>query len=192
MHRQIQKGIDCVTKGFTLVETLVAVSILLVVIIGPMTIAAKGMQNGYFANEQTTAVFLAQEALESIKRSRDNQALDVLRDIKNGATPGATGDWYSDVRFGGCKNVNKCGYKPETDSYVACTPMSRCLITQNPAATGFEYGHDSSWDDTPFTRTINLNKYGDAWEVIVEVTWNSRILGNRNVVLQTWLYDQYK
>jgi prepilin-type N-terminal cleavage/methylation domain-containing protein len=49
-------------RGFTLVETLVAVTVLLLVIVGPMTVAQKGIQNAYFANEQVTAVFLAQEA----------------------------------------------------------------------------------------------------------------------------------
>ena len=37
-------------KGFTLVESLVAIGILLVVIIGPLTIAQKGIQQAYFAN----------------------------------------------------------------------------------------------------------------------------------------------
>ena len=37
-------------KGFTLVETLVAVTIFVLVILGPMTIASRGLQNAYFVS----------------------------------------------------------------------------------------------------------------------------------------------
>ena len=33
------------SKGFTLVETLIAIAVLLVAVVGPMTIAAQGLQN---------------------------------------------------------------------------------------------------------------------------------------------------
>lgn len=63
-------------QGFTLVETLVAIAILLLIIIGPITAAQKGIQQAYYANEQLSAVFLAQEAIEAIRQRRDDQALE--------------------------------------------------------------------------------------------------------------------
>lgn len=63
-------------KGFTLVETLVAVAILTIVIVGPITIAQKGIQNAHFAGDQLTAVFLAQEAVEGVRELRDKEALE--------------------------------------------------------------------------------------------------------------------
>ena len=51
-------------KGFSLVETLVAISILLIVIVGPMTISMSTAKSSSFASEQVQAFFLAQEGLE--------------------------------------------------------------------------------------------------------------------------------
>lgn len=63
-------------RGFTLVETLVAISVLLVVIIGPISAAQKGIQQAYYANEQLSAVFLAQETIEAVRQRRDDLALE--------------------------------------------------------------------------------------------------------------------
>jgi prepilin-type N-terminal cleavage/methylation domain-containing protein len=53
-------------KGFTLIETLVAVTILIIGVIGPLTIAARGIADGFFARNQIAANYLAQEAVEVI------------------------------------------------------------------------------------------------------------------------------
>ena len=59
-------------KGFTLVETLVAISILMIAIVGPMTIAQNGLSSSIYAREQFIAQFLAQDALEYVRNVRDN------------------------------------------------------------------------------------------------------------------------
>jgi prepilin-type N-terminal cleavage/methylation domain-containing protein len=63
------------SHGFTLVETLVAIAVLLLIIIGPISAAQKGIQQAYYANEQASAVFLAQEAIEGVRERRDDRAL---------------------------------------------------------------------------------------------------------------------
>lgn len=193
-------------QGFTLVETLVAISILLIVIIGPMTIAARGLQSSYFANDQTTAVFLAQEALESIIKLRDDAALDRLG---SGSDP--TWEWYSnngnDIPQH-CKNSNQgCGYNPASvaDPYFKCNGGGNpCVIKHDSTnSTGYRYQH-SVGDDTIFTRSIIVedqpvpNAFGGSpsddnpASVTVTVSWESNLFGgDRKVVLQTWLYDHY-
>ena len=91
-------------NGFTLVETLVAITVLLMVIIGPMTIAQKGIQQAYFATEQATAVFLAQEAIEAVRELRDNVALtafDAYVD-PDSDTEVHTDDWAPPCAETGC------------------------------------------------------------------------------------------
>lgn|SRR5574343_620778 len=56
--------------GFTIVETLVAITILMVAIAGPLTIAQRGLTASIYARDQVTASFYAQEAMEDLKRQR--------------------------------------------------------------------------------------------------------------------------
>ena len=53
--------------GFTLIESLVAISILLLSISAPLTIASKGLASSFFARDQITAFYLAQDAVEYIR-----------------------------------------------------------------------------------------------------------------------------
>ena len=58
-------------RGFTIVETLVAVAILMIAIAGPLTIAQKSLISAIYAKDQVTATFLAQDAIEYVKNMRD-------------------------------------------------------------------------------------------------------------------------
>lgn len=58
-------------KGFTLIETLVAITILMISIVGPLTIAQKSLMAATLAKDQVIASFLAQEVIEKIKNDRD-------------------------------------------------------------------------------------------------------------------------
>jgi len=62
-------------KGFTLIETLVAVLILVTAIAGPLTIASKGLSTALVAKDQTTAYYLAQDAVEFVRYARDTNRL---------------------------------------------------------------------------------------------------------------------
>lgn len=62
-------------RGFTLVETLVAVLLLSVAIVGPLTIASKGLTATLVAKDQFTGFFLAQDAMEYVRFLRDSSCL---------------------------------------------------------------------------------------------------------------------
>ena len=58
-------------KGFTLIETIVAITILMISIVGPLALASKGIVYAEYVRDEITAFNLAQEAMESIRNIRD-------------------------------------------------------------------------------------------------------------------------
>src|SRR3989344_5249811 len=57
-------------NGFTLIETLVAVSLLSIAVVAPMTLASKSLSTAYYPRDQITAFYLAQEAIETLRSIR--------------------------------------------------------------------------------------------------------------------------
>lgn len=62
-------------KGFTLVETLVAVSIFTVSILGLMAVLSQGISDTGYAKKKIVAGYLAQEGVELTRNMRDNYVL---------------------------------------------------------------------------------------------------------------------
>ncbi len=186
-------------KGFTLVETLVAITILLLTIVGPLTVAQKGIQQARFASEQTTATFLAQEAIEAAREMRDESALDAFDDPSGDDT----WEWYT--RSGGGNIRSECKDNPDAN----CTfdnsraRSNRFIVCSDASACKLEYDEDSNRyvtrggdTDSPFTRKVYFDELPDhsAVKVDVVVSWQSQVFGGatKEVRLQTWIYDQYQ
>lgn len=84
------KALTSSGRGFTLVETLVAITILMIAIAGPLAIVSKGMRTALYSKDQMAAAFLAQETMESVKNGRDNAIQDT----------GDEGDWLNYIGNG--------------------------------------------------------------------------------------------
>src|SRR3989338_6292235 len=87
--------------GFTLVETLVAISILSISITATFTAVQNGIQNSTIAKDQTTAFYLAQEAMEFIKNKRDENALNSISGGPNQWLTGMSNAGGDPCYFGG-------------------------------------------------------------------------------------------
>jgi prepilin-type N-terminal cleavage/methylation domain-containing protein len=200
-------------KGFTLVETLVAVTLLLLVIVGPMTIATRGLQNAFYAGDQTTAIFLAQEAIEHMQRLRDDNALSNVSDFQTDGSDGDgnTWNWYDNGPTGAsgwsnCKkeisssNVCDVVIAASPLQYRNCQTISQCRLNQyNTDQDGngthevvtrvYGYGSGAGWTTSPYTRTIALGVRESvggttaAVPVTVTVSWNANIFGSTRSVV---------
>lgn len=62
-------------KGFTLLEALVSIAILVTAVGGPLFIASQSISNGETARNEAVASYLAQEAIEVLRKQRDDDAL---------------------------------------------------------------------------------------------------------------------
>lgn len=159
-------------KAFTLVETLVAISILTIALTGPLAIIAQALRSSYFARDQITAYYLAQEAVEYIRNQRDFNGLQ-------GVNAPAAGDWLHGVATDSdldptdpnASLVNL--YEPTGESDMVKVnlvrtatgyKLSRCNVVCPPLKynTSFNtigtsnalYGDDTSDADSIFTREI--------------------------------------
>lgn len=65
-------------SGFTMIESLVAIFIILLAITGPMVFAQNGLRTAFLSRDQITAFFLAQDVIESIKNYRNGQAKNIV------------------------------------------------------------------------------------------------------------------
>ncbi|MDD2657221.1 MAG: type II secretion system protein [Candidatus Pacebacteria bacterium] len=62
-------------KGFTLIETMVAVAIVTLSVAGPLFTANSAIRGATTARAQLTASYLAQEGIEHVRMMRDNEFL---------------------------------------------------------------------------------------------------------------------
>jgi prepilin-type N-terminal cleavage/methylation domain-containing protein len=159
------------TKGFTIIETLVAVTILATVVIGAMTAAQAGLSSYAFSKDETTAIFLAQEAIEQIRNIRDENRLNDRY-------------WLNSIGQSGgdaCAFGNACMVDPVAGSSTTiCTGgPGNCPVLRQDATTGF-FGYNAAWTPTKFTRQIILTEIS-ADEIVITVTvnWTKGILSRQ-------------
>lgn len=173
-------------SGYSFVEVLVAISILLVAIVGPLTIASNGLQNARFAREQNTALFLAQEGIESIYYLRENAGLQRLENESYD-----TWDWTSNIPSA-CFSGTPCRVDVTTHTISECDPASQCDLYLHDSGT-IRYQHSSSGVSTPFRRMLYFEDIGsDALRVRSVVEWSTSAFSTtRDVELETHIYDIY-
>ena len=63
-------------RGFTFIETLVAITVLLIAVVAPMSLAQDGILAARLAQDQIVAFYLGQEGVELVKNLRDNNRLN--------------------------------------------------------------------------------------------------------------------
>jgi type II secretory pathway pseudopilin PulG len=201
--------------GFTLIEALIAISILMIAIASPMVISQKGLTDAVLSRDEATASFLAQDGIEAVKNVRDTTALS--------AESGSPTYWLSNLNACICSgascvdpsnpsnltycNIDTMALNPMSGlgirqgSFISKDPNPMQIVRDKKNGGNFLYFGLSSpnpnTSQTPsiFSRYINvvqapsnLNKNQDEAEVNVIVKWNEAS-GPQNVTITDFIYN---
>jgi prepilin-type N-terminal cleavage/methylation domain-containing protein len=158
-------------KGFTLVETLVAISILLIAVVGPMSLIGDAFHKLYYAKDEIIAINLAQEGIEAVRQARDSNMLSGSSWMA-GLTPG-----YYIVDVSGSP-VPLLDSRPCTG---LCTTEG--LPVYLDVATGL-YRQSATFTATQFSRIVRIEDAGfgsDERKITSTVSW--RTGGNNGTIV---------
>ncbi len=175
-------------SGFTLVEALVAISILMVAVVGPLTIAQKGLSASIYSKDQMIASYLAQDAIEFIINKRDSNVVKSL----NGQAVSWLGGLDDCVQIDGLTSkISKVcsvdtisggvGGAGTTDLYIHKSGDVFVYYTHNPALG----------DKSKFKREVNIRRDAAKDEVLitVKVYWNGTNPDENSVTVKTYIYN---
>ena len=162
--------------GFTLVESMVAISILSMAITGPLLIAQKGIGSAIYAREQTTAFYLAQEAVEYVRNIRDSNRINNL-------------DWLSGL--GNC-TAGTCSIDTTVliGSGITSCPSNICPPLQLSTSNGL-YGHTVD-QTSAFTRSIVITESPAdvSAKIAVTISWSTKLFAPvRSFTIQEYIFN---
>jgi type II secretory pathway pseudopilin PulG len=188
LHNNKRPARTCFKMGFTLLEALVATSILMVAVAAPITIAQKGLSSAVYSKNQMIASYLAQDAIEYVKNKRDENF------IQNKTIPT---NWLAG--FSNClPDVSEVQQYCAIDTKAGEGAVGliyddeRKLIKKEvDSDSNFEFYGYGSGTDTIFTRKVSITPHitpalGVDAEALITVTvsW-----GSDNVVVKTLIYN---
>jgi len=172
-------------KGFTIVETLVAVTVLMIAISGPLTVSFRALNAAVSSKNQMIATFLAQDAVEFARNIKDNN-------ISRGNPEG----WLADI--GECTPSQMCYVNTLTNTVKSECPTSmykECALYKDD--TG-RYSQNTSGTKTPFYRTMYLQDIRpigedkEVAELVVDVVWTTGENLTASTRLRTKIYNIVK
>jgi len=159
-------------KGFALIETIVAIAVLVGGIAGPMTIAARSIAAAQHAKNHIIASFLAEEGIEYIRNTRDTNSIIGALWL----------DGLSECMSGVCKVDSPLG------------EISSCFggVCQKMRfdKTSGRYGYDSGWTESGFTRSISITDISANKEAKISVTisWPQNKI-TRNLTVEERIFN---
>jgi prepilin-type N-terminal cleavage/methylation domain-containing protein len=173
-------------SGFTLIEVIIALSIIMVGIIGAYGLVNQTISALSTASMQLTAAYLGKEGIEIVRNIRDNNDLAVHHSESGYDNADS---WMSGLVSAGVPSGIDCSSGCDGDylkNYLARAYASQPL---NFDGNFFNHNAVSSTNiATPYTRSIIITSAGSYLDVLVQVSWNERGR-NHSLKIKEYLYD---
>jgi hypothetical protein len=151
------------TKGFTIIESLVAITILVAVVIGASSAVSAGIASYSFSKDQVIAFYLAQEGVEHIRNMRDENGLNGRNWLAN----------ITAVNGDPCYFGKTCMVDVISNAIAPCSGgTGSCPVLRQDPVNGF-YGYSGVWPATIFKREVTLvSVNANEISILVTVTWS--------------------
>jgi prepilin-type N-terminal cleavage/methylation domain-containing protein len=159
---QIKNRINCKhERGFTLVESLVAISVFSLSVLAMMIVLGKGIADTEYVKKKMIATYLAQEGIEYIRNLKDDYVL-------YSSDPSVGWNTFTG-RINGCTTANGCYMDDQSVSYsdstIPMTDMTLAACVDTTCATHpiyynaatARYSLAAVGTNIGFTRKITLN-----------------------------------
>ena len=169
-------------EGFTLIETLGAISVLLIGIVGTYAMVRQSFSSSIFSRSHLVASYLGQEGMAIARNIRDTNWLQG-NDYDKGLDDGDYEADYQDTSLGGA---------------LACSP--NCKYTDSALhflkLDGSGYYNYETGTNTIFKRKISIEHIHDSdnnpcLEVTATVYWKNGGGKIHQIQVQEYLYDWY-
>ena len=165
-------------KGFPLIKTLVAITILSAAMAGPMVLAIKNVGTASISQDQLVAFYLGQEVFEYARNVRDTNLLKESADWLDGLGACKINGCYIDV-LSGTNSVTDCG----TGGCVNKLKFDKDVGKYNYA----------NGKETAFIRTVKIDDSvqgvgGDEAKVNVSIKWTGKY-GEKIMNLQDNIFN---
>lgn len=149
------------SRGFTLVETLIAISIFSVSVVSMMSVLGSGISDTNYAKKKIIAGYLAQEGIEYVRNMRDTYILYTT-------VPGNSWGGFKS-KLSPCNSTSGCRFDTvfPHDVFVCNNPNDCKLYVSNGS-----YSTNPSGVDSGFTRKIWVTVVGtDEVKIYSTVSW---------------------
>ena len=165
-------------RGFTLLETIVAIAVLTLVFLGPLAVATYALSNSSVSSNQVIAYNLAIEGMELIINKRDSL---IFADPEEG--------WSNfNAQVSSCSG----GCTVEvTNSEVSGCGSSPCPALRRDATSGI-YSYDSSDPPSIFERRILISEgdFPNEKKAQVTIKWQEKNESRRSFTLERYVYNR--
>ena len=169
--------------GFTLIETLGAIVILITAITATFTAVQSGISTSIQSKNEITAFYLAQEAIEYIRNIRDENSINGLNWLAG----------FAQLSTEPCYPGKTCNIDAVFDVIKNCSGTCPNLA-QNNISTSAYYGMFSTnippWASSNFRREVRVSVFSaDQAQINVTVTWTAGLITRTfkaNEIITDW------